>query len=548
MWIRRTVLGMALACAITGVGAGPAMAVRYASPSGTTGDPCTLADPCTVEKAIEGTPNGDPGVQLFGGDYPPLDAVVQTVWPAHVGPVPGTGRPVIHVVTGTQLRISGGSRIADVDIVVDSPSGEPLFLNGNGTLGERLRLSGDGLSALVKIGAVNGVAVLRDTLVVNSAAGASAAAVAIECNGCTGGARVVNVTALSNGGPALSVMAAGAAGTQTSTMTAVNTIAVATGAGVPDLKAVGFGDDAILSLSNVAYDSSEAAPPDATITGLGAGNVSAPPLLAGDRSPLPGSPTIDAGIDPGDLAATPLDVLGRPRVLGAAIDIGAFEAPAAPLAVTGEAGSVGQTSASIGGLVTPGGLAAAWRIEYGTTSSYGTTVAGTPDTSAGHAAEAVAVTLAGLAPATTYHYRLVAQHAFGTSAGADRTFTTTTPPADPGTGGTTTNAPPPTAGPAQPVYKTPLPPLAKACLSVRDFTIRLPRGVKARSVSVTVDGRRATVTRGKRITARVNLRGTPKRIVVVKVVVTDSRGKRKTTLRRYRTCAKKTAGANTVVT
>lgn len=43
----------------------------------------------------------------------------------------------------------------------------------------------------------------------------------------------------------------------------------------------------------------------------------------------------------------------------------------------------------------------------------------------------------------------------------------------------------------------------------------------------------------------MNLRGKPEKIVVVKVVVTDSRGKRKTTLRRYRTCAKKTAGANT---
>lgn len=548
MWIRRTLSGVQVACVIAAVGAGPAQAVRYASPSGTAGDPCTLADPCTVEKAIEGTPNGDPGVQLFGGDYPPLDAVVQTAQPAYVTPVAGTGRPVIHVVTGTQLRIFGGSRMSDLDIVVDSPSGEPLFLADDGTLAERLRLSGQGSGALVKIGAVGGVATLRDSLVVNSHAGASAAAVAIECNGCSSGARVVNVTAISSGGPALSVYAAGAAGTKTTTMTAINTIAVATGSGVPDIRAVGDGDDAILSISNLAYDSSEAVAPNATITGLGAGNVSAPPLLAGDRSPLPGSPTIDAGIDPGDLAPTPLDVLGRPRVLGAAIDIGAFEAPAAPLAVTGGSSSVGQDSASVGGMVTPGGLAATWRIEYGTSTAYGTSVAGAPGTSAGYAPEAVAATLTGLAPSTTYHYRLVAEHAFGTSAGADGTFTTAALPAPPVVPGGGPAAPAPTSGPAAPVYKTPLPPLAKACLSVRDFAIRLPRGVKARSISVTVDGKRAAVTRGKRITARVNLRGKPKKIVVVKVVVTDARGKRKTTLRRYRTCAKKSAGANTLVT
>ena len=56
----------------------------------------------------------------------------------------------------------------------------------------------------------------------------------------------------------------------------------------------------------------------------------------------------------------------------------------------------------------------------------------------------------------------------------------------------------------------------------------------------------ATVTRGKTIRARINLKGTPKKIVTVKIVVTAKGGKKTTTLRRYRTCSKKAAGRNQV--
>lgn len=89
-------------------------------------------------------------------------------------------------------------------------------------------------------------------------------------------------------------------------------------------------------------------------------------------------------------------------------------------------------------------------------------------------------------------------------------------------------------------------PLAKGCYSVRDFTIRLKRGLKAKRISVTVDGRQAKVTRGKRIRARVNLRGKLKKIVVVKITVTTTAGKRVVSERRYRTCSKKRAKGNTV--
>ena len=196
------------------------------------------------------------------------------------------------------------------------------------------------------------------------------------------------------------------------------------------------------------------------------------------------------------------------------------------------------------GVVTPGGAAASWRVEYGTTTAYGSTVSGLPVTGSGFAGEAVAATLGGLAPGTTYHYRVAASHGYGDGAGADATFTTVAVagPVVPAGGGT------PAAPVAVPAVTKPaaLPPLAKGCVSVRDFAIRLKRGVNATAVTVTIDGRRATVTRGKTLRARINLRGTAKKIVTVKIVVTAKGGKKTTTLRRYKTCSKKAAGRNQV--
>jgi hypothetical protein len=97
-----------------------------------------------------------------------------------------------------------------------------------------------------------------------------------------------------------------------------------------------------------------------------------------------------------------------------------------PAATTGSATSVGVTTATLTGSVDPKGLTASWHFDYGTTTSYGSK---TPSNSAGSASGAAAVSAAisGLAPATTYHFRLVASSSAGTTDGADLTFAT--PPA-----------------------------------------------------------------------------------------------------------------------
>ena len=74
--------------------------------------------------------------------------------------------------------------------------------------------------------------------------------------------------------------------------------------------------------------------------------------------------------------------------------------------------------------------ATTYRIEYGTSATYGLT---TPEQDAGAGTDPVAVrvTLTNLTSDTTYHYRVVATNAAGVATGADRTLRTALPPRPP---------------------------------------------------------------------------------------------------------------------
>jgi secreted trypsin-like serine protease len=101
---------------------------------------------------------------------------------------------------------------------------------------------------------------------------------------------------------------------------------------------------------------------------------------------------------------------------------------APPAAVTGAAGSISSSSASITGSATPNGLATRWRVEYGATPAYGQ-VAERGYVGDGHLPVALTGALTGLAAGTIYHYRVDAESAAGIAAGQDATFTTAPPPA-----------------------------------------------------------------------------------------------------------------------
>ncbi|HEX2016612.1 MAG TPA: hypothetical protein VGN69_07945 [Solirubrobacteraceae bacterium] len=105
-------------------------------------------------------------------------------------------------------------------------------------------------------------------------------------------------------------------------------------------------------------------------------------------------------------------------------------AGAPPGATTGPASAIGAGQATLSGSVIANNQPATAHFDYGPTAAYG---AHTPEGPAGAAMSPVALsaTATGLAPHTTYHYRLVATNPTGSTAGADATFTTSSVPRPP---------------------------------------------------------------------------------------------------------------------
>jgi hypothetical protein len=162
---------------------------------------------------------------------------------------------------------------------------------------------------------------------------------------------------------------------------------------------------------------------DCNLTGTG--DKTGTPLLLGTLGdhggptdtalPLAGSPLIDGGTNTG----CPLfDQRSLPRPFGTACDVGAVEITP-PGATTGTTTSLTKTSVTLNGVADGHGLAGTiWYFQWGPTTSYGdqtpvSTLAATTPTG-------VASTLAGLAPGTRIHYRLVALNADGMTSGADQ--------------------------------------------------------------------------------------------------------------------------------
>jgi hypothetical protein len=122
--------------------------------------------------------------------------------------------------------------------------------------------------------------------------------------------------------------------------------------------------------------------------------------------------------------------IGIRGVLTAVVLGGALWAPAAaqaavtkPAVTTGGVASVTPTTAVLKGFVNPHGAATTYFFQIGPTLLYG---GQTTPASAGKGTKGVRVSapVSGLAPATTYHYRLVARNRKGLTLGGDRTFKT----------------------------------------------------------------------------------------------------------------------------
>ena len=96
-----------------------------------------------------------------------------------------------------------------------------------------------------------------------------------------------------------------------------------------------------------------------------------------------------------------------------------------PTATTEAATNLNSPQVTLNGTVNPGGEDTAYRFEYGPTTAYGQSVPVT-DKAIGSGSSDVEVSqqLGSLEPATTYHFRLVAENSQGEAVGEDEVFTT----------------------------------------------------------------------------------------------------------------------------
>src|SRR4051812_23744451 len=385
------------------------------------GTTCTVDDKCPIATAVSGASAGAE-VIVTSGDYgsaatPLPGAITSTATGLQVHGEDGKPRPRIFTNAPIGLDIRGtGSSVRDLEIDQVSAQGNKVGLDFSGAEATRL---------VVHDTSPNGIAcvILADSVLSNSVCdetgqggwGVRGYRQTPATNHCV----LRNVTALAPSGNAIAVVNAMNVDED---ITVTNSIALGGGpSNGSDVYAFNQDDAQIarISIDHSYYFIRNVRPtmtgPVGIIQDDGTDVRGPQPTFAaaGDYHQAAGSSTIDKGATSPANGAVDLD--GDPRALGkGGTDIGADEFVPPPSATTGDPGTITMTDAVVNGTVNPNSVATSYHFEYGTTSDYGTS---TPSTDAGSGFADVAVTasLAGLTPATTYHYRLVAGSARGTT-------------------------------------------------------------------------------------------------------------------------------------
>ncbi len=96
----------------------------------------------------------------------------------------------------------------------------------------------------------------------------------------------------------------------------------------------------------------------------------------------------------------------------------------APTATTQLATNINTFGATLNGTVNPNSLSTTVTFEYGITSSYGSSITATQSPVTGNSNSSVNAILSGLAPNTTYYFRLKTVNTLGTNYGNEQTFKT----------------------------------------------------------------------------------------------------------------------------
>jgi M6 family metalloprotease-like protein len=108
--------------------------------------------------------------------------------------------------------------------------------------------------------------------------------------------------------------------------------------------------------------------------------------------------------------------------------MGGSVTPTAPTATTVAASGVSTTTATLNASVNANNATTTVTFEYGLTTSYGSTISGTPSSVSGTTLTSITAALTGLTASTTYNYRVKAVNSVGTTYGSNMTFTTTAIP------------------------------------------------------------------------------------------------------------------------
>ena len=416
---------------------------RYASPTG-SGTDCKSASPCSFRQAVEHAGGGDE-VIVNPGDYP-LTAQSLHVGGVTVHGVAGRPRPrLLFSSAPTPSMLLNGSTLRYVE-VVRAPGEQGIALGANDAALDQVVVRGSAQPGWQTVFARDST--IRNSIVV--APGSGGTAIWTDADGAFASGTYRNVTAIATESGGVAIRANAVSGGYASVL-ARNVIARG-GPGGAGFRAWtdNKGATAKITVGHSNWLGGSTLGSNASLVDGGGNQSSAPTFVSaagGDYRQAAGSPTIDAGLDEAINGA--FDIDGDPRQIGG-IDIGADEFVVAPAATTGLADAVSDRSANLSGTVDTSGAPTTYHFEYGLTTAYGSA---TPDASSVGAVAAASV--AGLSPATTYHYRLVATNAGGIAKGTDRTFTTSPT--------LTTTAPIPTAS-------TPVPPFAGVTLVSRRLT------------------------------------------------------------------------------
>ncbi|HEY4098961.1 MAG TPA: choice-of-anchor Q domain-containing protein [Baekduia sp.] len=323
---RRTLLVTLTITSLGALQASSAMALRYASPSGTSAQSCqTAATACDLTTAIHGlgmnTPVAGEEIVVEPGTYP----VTATIQPGATGlNVHGVdGQPRPKLLATTPVQIINGVNI-NLSYLEFTNTGPGLLLNvSNGAL-DRLYMHGDAGGQLL---CQCYYGTLRNSLVVVTG---GIGAVGVNSNGGQATEDFRNDTFISTSASTAAIETA----QQSSTQGSANAVIALTGENVIARNlAGGYSVSASQQLSTqtttVTLSHSDLGTTHATggaaVIATGADITDAPVFADaanGDFHPLVASPTIDAGVD--DALNGPLDFDGAPRTV-ATTDMGAFE-------------------------------------------------------------------------------------------------------------------------------------------------------------------------------------------------------------------------------